>query len=59
MDEGDASALREGDRQMTETVTVPSTSVAKPLGRRTRVRLKRINCDFSKPYPPNGDEKRW
>jgi hypothetical protein len=59
MDEGDASAFREGDRQMTGTVTVPSTSVAKPLGRRTRVRLKRINSDFSKPYPPNGDEKRW
>jgi hypothetical protein len=59
MDEGDASALREGDRQMTGTVTVPSTSVAKPLGRRTRVRLKRINSDFSKPYPPDGEQRQW
>ncbi len=59
MDKGDASALREGDRQMTGTVAVPSTSGAKPPGRRTRVKLKRINSDLSKPYPPDGDQRRW
>lgn len=59
MDEGDASGLRESDRQMTRTVAVPNKSVAKQPGRPTRVKLKRINSDFSKPYPPNGDEKRW
>src|SRR6476659_4648349 len=59
MDKGDASALREGDRQMTGNVAVPSTSVAKQPGRRTRVKLKRINSDFSKPYPPDGDQRRW
>jgi hypothetical protein len=59
MDKEDASVLREGDRQMTGTVAVPSTSVAKPPGRRTRVKLKRINSDFSKPYPPDGDQRRW
>src|SRR5258708_13345042 len=31
--------------------------VSKPSARRTRVKLRRVNCDFSKPYPPNGDEK--
>ena len=59
MVKGDASALREGDRQMTGNVAVPSTSVAKQPGRRTRVKLKRINSDFSKPYPPDGDQRRW
>jgi hypothetical protein len=38
---------------------VPSTSVAKSPGRRTRVRLKRINSDLSKAYPPDGEHKRW
>jgi hypothetical protein len=33
--------------------------VSKPSARRTRVKLRRVNCDFSKAYPPNGDEKRW
>jgi hypothetical protein len=59
MDKEDASGLRESDRQMTGTVAVPSTSVAKPPGRRTRVKLKRINSDFSKPYPPDGEQGRW
>ena len=59
MDKGDASALREGDRPMKGTEAVPSTSVAKPPGRRTRVKLKRINCDLSKPYPPDGDQRQW
>lgn len=59
MDKGDASALREGDRLMTGTVAVPSTFVAKQPRRRTRVKLKRINSDFSKPYPPDGDQRRW
>lgn len=40
---------------------VPATSqpVLKPSARRTRVKLRRINCDYAKPYPPDGDEKRW
>ena len=59
MDKRDASVVREGDRQMTGNVAVPSTSVAKQPGRRTRVKLKRINSDFSKPYPPDGDQRRW
>jgi hypothetical protein len=59
MDKRHASALREAHRQMNGTSAVPSTSVAKPPGRRTRVRLKRINSDFSKAYPPDGEHKRW
>jgi hypothetical protein len=59
MDKGNASTLRERDRQMNRTVTVPSTSVVKPPGRRSRVKLKRINSDLSKAYPPDGEHKRW
>jgi hypothetical protein len=44
---------------MTGTVATRNTSVAKQPGRRTRVKLKRINSDFSKPYPPDGDQRRW
>src|SRR6266850_8581450 len=44
---------------MTETVPASTASVSKPSTRRTRVKLRRLNSDFSKPYPPNGDEKRW
>jgi hypothetical protein len=43
---------------MTDTVPAP-TSVSKPSARRTRVKLRRVNADFSKPYPPDGDQKRW
>jgi hypothetical protein len=43
---------------VTATV-VTGTSVAKLPGRRTRVKLKRINSDFSKPYPPDGDQRQW
>jgi hypothetical protein len=44
---------------MTGTVAVSSTSLAKPPGRRTRIKLKRVNSDFSKPYPPDGDQRQW
>jgi hypothetical protein len=59
MDEGHGSALREGDQQMNRIVPVPSTSGAKPRIRRTRVILKRINSDFSKAFPPDGEHKPW
>jgi hypothetical protein len=44
---------------MTDTELAPIASVSKPSARRTRVKLRRINCDFSKPYPPDGGEKLW
>jgi hypothetical protein len=44
---------------MTDTVPVPTASVSKSSTRRTRVKLRRVNSDFSKPYPPNGEERRW
>jgi hypothetical protein len=44
---------------MTENIPVPIASVPEPCSRRTRVKLRRVNCDYSKPYPPDGDEKRW
>jgi len=34
-------------------------TVSKPSVRRTRVKLRRVNADFSEPYPPDGDQKRW
>src|ERR1700730_5749988 len=44
---------------MTDNVPAPAVPISKPSTRRTRVRLRRINCDFSKPYPPDGAEKLW
>lgn len=43
---------------MIENVPAPG-SISKPLTRRTRVKLRRISSEFSKPYPPAGDGKRW
>jgi hypothetical protein len=59
MGKEDGPIVRQGYRRMTDTVPAPITSVSKPPARRTRVKLRRINCDFSKPYPPDGDQKRW
>ena len=44
---------------MSDTVPATTASIPKPLTRRTRVKLRRVNCDFSKPYPPDGDGKLW
>ena len=41
------------------TSSVPAPTASKPLGRRTRVKLRRVNSDYSKPYPPDGDNKLW
>ena len=38
------------------TSGVPITS---PSSRRVRVKLHRVNCEFSKPYPPDGQGKIW
>jgi len=59
MDKADASRIRESDRQGAGIVALPNTSVVKPPIRRARVKLKRINSDYSKPYPPDGDNKLW
>jgi hypothetical protein len=59
MGEKDASDLREGDRLTNESVPARITPKPQPPGRRTRVKLRRITSDLSKPYPPDGDAKRW
>src|SRR5260370_37872884 len=59
MGEEDGPIVCQGYRRMTDNVPAPIPSVSKPSARRTRVSLRRVNCDFSKPYPPDGDEKRW
>jgi hypothetical protein len=59
MGEGDDRTVYQGDRRMTDTAPAPITSVSKPSARRTRVKLRRVNSDFSKPYPPAGGEKLW
>ena len=33
--------------------------IAKTLDQKDAVKLRRINSDFSKPYPPDGDGKLW
>src|ERR1700719_921523 len=43
---------------MSDTLPAPAAP-SKPLTRKTRVRLRRINSDYSKPYPPDGYGKRW
>jgi hypothetical protein len=59
MGERNGRALYQGDRRMTDHVPAPAAPVSKPLNRRTRVKLQRIDCNFSKPYPPDGDGRRW
>lgn len=44
---------------MTGNVRVPPAPIAKPSPHRTRVKLRRISSDYSKPYPPDGDGRRW
>jgi len=59
MGERNGRPLYQRDRRMTDAVPTPVAPISKPSTRRTRVKLRRINSDFSKPYPPDGDAKRW
>lgn len=43
---------------MTETLPQPTNS-SKSSNSRTRVKLRRVNSDLSRPYPPDGDAKHW
>jgi len=43
-------------RSRTKHTVVPITKVAAP---RVRVRLRRVTCDYSQPYPPDGLQKVW
>ena len=56
---GRARALYERDQRMSDTVPATTVSNSKPSARRTRVKPRWINCDYSKPYPPDGDAKLW
>jgi hypothetical protein len=44
---------------MTTSPAIPSRSVAKAPTHRVRVRLRRVNCNYSTPYPPDGYGKAW
>lgn len=44
---------------MSDNIPAAAVPISKPSTRRTRVKLRRINSDLSKPYPPDGDAKRW
>jgi hypothetical protein len=44
---------------MTDIVPATNAPVSEPSARRTRVKLRRINSDYSKPYPPDGDNRFW
>jgi hypothetical protein len=59
MGETNGLSVCEGDQRMTDTELATVASVPKLSARRTRVKLRRVNCDFSKPYPPDGGEKHW
>src|SRR5438552_432390 len=37
------------------TTPVPARNVSAPV----RVRLRRINCDYARPYPPDGQASEW
>jgi hypothetical protein len=54
---------QERDRPMTRIKTnQPLTSVASQPGRvpaRVRVKLRRVNADLAKAYPPDGESKVW
>jgi len=43
---------------MTDKVPTLAAPI-EPLNRRIRVNLQRMDCNFSKPYPPDGDQRRW
>jgi hypothetical protein len=43
---------------MTDIVPTAVAPISRPSTRRTRVKLRRINSDFSKPYP-DGESKPW
>lgn len=59
MGEERARALCQGDRSMNEPKRAQITSVPNLPTRRTRVKLRRVNSDLSKPYPPDGDQQHW
>lgn len=44
---------------MNEPVRTQIAQVPNRAGRRTRVRLRRVSSDLSKPYPPDGDQQHW
>ncbi len=58
MGERNGRALYQGDGRMTDKVPTPAAPI-EPLNRRIRVKLQRIDCNLSKPYPPDGDQRRW
>jgi hypothetical protein len=54
-------AIREGEGGMMTTRPRDAIAPASNAARRppVRVRLKRINANYSKPYPPDGLAKEW
>ncbi len=58
MGERNGRALYQGDGRMTDKVPTLAAPI-EPLNRRIRVKLQRMDCNFSKPYPPDGDQRRW
>jgi hypothetical protein len=58
MGKEDGPIVRQGDPGMTDT-ELGTYRFSKRSARRTRVTLRRISSDYSKPYPPDGDNKVW
>jgi hypothetical protein len=59
MGEKNAPTVCQGHQRMTDVVPTPTAAVSTPSARRTRVKLRRISSDYSKPYPPDGENKVW
>jgi hypothetical protein len=48
------------DRPMTKKLRGPPTSVETgKVPAPVRVKLRRINCDYARPYPPDGQTREW
>jgi hypothetical protein len=54
------SGFREnGHRRMSKKAGHAATSVAAERSAPVRVRLKRITCNYARPYPPDGQAREW
>ncbi len=59
MGPGNGRGVRgDGSRDVTNRSKV-RLPASRPSEARARVKLQRITCDYSRPYPPDGQEKEW
>ncbi len=60
MDTRDGEDLRQTGRgRMNAEINLPAVRPTRPATPPARVKLQRVNCNYFKPYPPDGQEKLW